>query len=199
MRDYQIDRTGCCDCCGFMEPGLVAWRHEDEINVHCEECLLQIHPEVAPTASAVHMPELSMKAFSHYARVLSWLTFAARAGTLHGHDFAGGTLPAAFSTGESWKAPMRWASLAEGLSDRYADSATKDDLLRTKRSFELVDGRLKHTAETFGSVDCDKVRRAVGEEVFRREYRPMAEGIAIGRIRSWGSEGCTFRLLSNRK
>lgn len=199
VRDYQVDRTGCCECCGFMEPGLVAWRAEDETYVHCEECFHQSRPEIALDTRAVYMPELSMQAFSHYARVLSWLTFAARADMLGGHDFSKGTLPAGFVTGAAWKAPMKWKSLSEGLVDRYAGKAAKADLLRAKRAFDLIDSRLQKTAEDIGSNASSDVWLAVGAEAFRRDYRPMAEGTATQRIRSWGSEGFTFRLLANRK
>lgn len=99
-RDYHVDRTGRCCGCGFMELGLVCYDDGAGVFVKCEECLNQDFPERMDDLLAVFKPELSRQGFSHYVRLLGWLTFAARVDRLNGHDFSNGTLPRDFETGD---------------------------------------------------------------------------------------------------
>jgi hypothetical protein len=157
--DFHVERVGACECCGFMEQGLVCWKTGQDVHVECEECLHQAAPDNFPELRAVFMPELSHKAFSNYVRVLAWLTFAARVDRLHGHDFAKGTLPRRFATGEAWNAQFRWASLAEGLEDRYAGHVARAGLRQARDAFAFISLRIRNTETARGSSSVAIVKQ----------------------------------------
>lgn len=197
-REMQIDRAGGCRFCGFMEEGLHCYTYCGETVVQCQECFIQTDFDHAGDVQAVYLPELQPRAFSTYVRTLAWLTFAARADRLAGHDFVEGTLPACFSGEGAWSSAMRWTSLSEGLADPYAGAASKAGLRQARDAFLFVASRIEMTKGMHGTTSPAPIRAAVGDEVFFRDYRRMAAGVPTGRIRSWGRPGSTFRLLAAR-
>lgn len=196
-RQRLIDHESCCSLCGFMEDGLIAWRDgEGHASVHCAECLTQTGKTDDNGLQMVYLPEMSNKAFSHYLRTLAFVTFAARAGEIGGHDFSQGTVPPSFRSPDAWDAPTKWKTLAEGLYDSEADPRSVRDLAFAKGAFDFLKRRLEYTANKHGAMTWKLMVDFVGWETFDRDYRLMAPGIGIDRIRSWGRSGSSFRVLS---
>jgi hypothetical protein len=144
----------------------------------------------------VYLPEMPHKAFSHYLRTLAFVTFAARADALGGHDFSNGTVPPSFRKPEAWDAPTKWKTLAEGLDGNETDHRSAKDLAFAKSSFDFLKRRLEYTVTKHGAMTWKRMVDFVGWETFDRDYRLMAPGIGIDRIRSWGRSGSSFRVLA---
>lgn len=201
-RDFHVDRQGACSCCGFMERGLIAWKDTDgEVFVNCEECAIQ-HTEVMKSGGnvvAVFLPEMPKSAFSHYLRVLAWVTFAARADAISGHDFSLGALPLAFATPDVWKGATRWASLTAGLEDSSVDPVSVSDLRKARKAFAFLKERLAYTQARYTTDDPMSIIEKVGEEAFDRDFRKMSHATNIVRIRSWGEPSSSFRALARRQ
>jgi hypothetical protein len=207
-RERQIDLGGGgCHCCGFMEEGLIVHREADGATlVSCRECFDQF--EVTPSSEnlVVYLPEMPPPAFSHYVRVLAFLTFAARADIIAGHDFSTGTLPETFNVARvprlsgpnGWLAPLRWKTLSEGLQAERDDDLTTSDLAFAKRSFGFLKSRIEH-AKGLLSGSSFVERQKADPDGAKRDYRIMAPGIDLDRIRSWGKPGSSFRLLERQE
>lgn len=197
-RDRRVARAGCCNRCGFQEENLVAWACAVREGVHCEECLANEVADSSEGTRIVYLPEMSVEAFSSYVRVLAWASFAARAELMHGHDFASGALPAAFSHPSSWAAKLRWKTISEGLEDISASTVSRGDLQKVAEASSFLVGRIEHTSRRYPYKSADEAVSALGDESFARSFRVLKQGIPVKRIRSWGAPGSTFFMLANR-
>lgn len=195
-RERYLDHHGCaCRTCGFTEDGLVVLQNEcGDISVHCVECLDQTEQPESSDLMMVSLPEMPVAAFSHYVRMLAFVTFAAKVGALDNHDFSSGSLPPRFRTSEAWTLPIRFKTLAEGLELSDIDPNTKRDLAFAKRAFDFLKGRIEYTERLHGNATLSDMIKTKGTEV-KSTFRAMAPGIEIDRIRSWGNPGSSFRLI----
>nr|WP_250807484.1 hypothetical protein [Neorhizobium tomejilense] len=190
---------GYCHCCGFMEDGLVACRDIDgRVTVSCQECYDQASAEFHPGLVVAYLPEMPRSAFSHYVRMLAFLTFAARADAINGHDFSDGSLPPRFRRPEGWAAPLKWRTLSEGLKCSEADHQSLKDLAHARRAFEFLKSRIEYANHKDGSTPFADM---LATDAYRakRDYRMLAPGIGLDRIRSWGRPGSSFRIIGRQE
>lgn len=199
-RDHYLDHNGCaCGVCGFTEDALIVIRAKDgQTSVRCVECLDQTeHPESEDLA-LVYLPEMPISAFSHYVRMLAFVTFAAKVDGLDRHDFSDGTLPPRFRTSEGWGLPIRFRTLKEGIDASNAAPPTIRDLEFARRSFEFLKSRIEYAKAVHGALPLSMMLKNDSKGP-ASSYRAVAPGIAIPRIRSWGNPGSSFRMIGKTK
>jgi hypothetical protein len=190
QREAIINHDGCCVSCGFIEQGLFATVATDgSFETLCEECLAPKHLESfsQTTFQPAYLPELSGPVVAHFSRVAAWFYFAARMGKRIdiecGFD---GRLPACAADESWWKGKLVHDSYKSLKQDMQASAATLRMMRKASEPYAFLRNRVDATASHFGGKTSIELQRAVGPDVFEKDFRMIPMAIPVARIRSWG-------------
>ncbi|TLX16189.1 hypothetical protein [Rhizobium sp. MHM7A] len=195
QRNAIINHDGCCVSCGFIEQGLFATETKDgSFETLCEECLAPKHLETFSdtTFQAAYLPELSGPVVAHFSRVAAWFYFASRIGkNIEMECGFDGLLPAETSRITWWESPLAVQSYKAAKADMKVEVSKIRQMRKGSEAYAFLRNRIDATKARFGAMTFQGLERAVGCDVFARDFRMIPVAIPLSRVRSW-SKGSTF-------
>lgn len=195
QRNAIINHDGCCVSCGFIEYGLFATETKDgSFETLCEECLAPKHLESFSETKfqAAYLPELSGPVIAHFSRVAAWFYFASRIGqTVEIECGFDGLLPAETADESWWRSPLTIQSYKAVKADVAATPQRVRQMRKGSEAYVFLRNRVEATQIRYGAKSPQELERAVGCDVFAKDFRMIPVAIPLSRIRSW-SKGSTF-------
>lgn len=197
QRDMIVKEDGCCRHCGFIEKDLYAIEADDgSFQAVCEECVAQEHldPFGGTNFKLAYLPELSVRALSHFCRVTAMNSFA----TLQEKQFPSqtiseGLLPEACSYREWWTGDFKHDSLNDLRTSVRASIPQLKMARRVMDAYAFLKGRMDFADKLHPSLSPRQVKEQIGAEEFSRSYRLLPLSISSERIRSWGTFASSFK------